>query len=349
MLLGRCINTFKRCSLNWGSIVCYIILLVVLPASRQAEAEKSVVTEEISEDTQTVSPLKKLKDYMGVTYFSIFNGPGLIPDQFHYSPNNLGKSSNGGLNLLNQFSIRLKFFDNLALDLQNRFYLIFNNATQKSNFQQLRWEAPRVGISGRLLSGNDWSLTGAINTDFPYFFPTPISGYQVQQRTVIFDPGMFARFKYEPKFSRWTIYSVVNPRFYLYRDRLAAEPEFFSSGYTVGNKPELILSFQPTVNYRLTHKLLVSIGSVFDYRKYIRSSWNMFNGSLITNGNSDAWRLAAVPIMLGLTYEFSADTLIFPYLTAYPIAKQRLDAESGYQASFLESTSVGLLLSGTLF
>lgn len=332
-----------------------MLFAVATDSTQWARAETAVVTEEVLEDSQgPTSDLQnkipnKIKDFVGVTYFSIFNGPGLSSDQVNYSPNHLGKSSNGGLNLLNQFSIRLKFTDNLALDFQNRFYFIFNNATDKTNFQQLRWEAPRIGVSGRLLSGSDWSLTGAINTDFPYFFPAPISGYQVKERTVIFDPGMFAKFKYEPRHSRWSLYSVVNPRIFFYRDRLIAESEFFSSGYSVGNKPELILSFQPTVNYKFAHKAHFSLGTTFDYRKYIRSSWNLTHGSLVTNGESDAWRLAAVPLLVGVTYELNQDTLIFPYITAYPIAIQRLDADTGYQASFLESTSVGLWLSGTLF
>ena len=292
---------------------------------------------------------ERLKEYIGVTYFSIFNGPGILPEQANFSPNHLGKSSNDGLNFLNQFSIRFKFSSNLALDLQNRFYFILNNSTANEQFKMLRWEAPRIGISGRLLSGEDWSLTGAINTDFPYFFPAPVSGYQAKARTVILDPGMFASFKYQPKGSRWSVYSVVNPRFFLYKDRYSAEPQFTSSGYSLGNKPELIVSFQPTLNYRFAEKLNLSIGTTLDYRKYVNSGWNPLNGSLFTNGNGDAWRLSAVPLLFGMTYALTEDTLLFPFITVYPIAIQRVDSDTGTQASFLESTCVGMWLSGTLF
>ena len=297
--------------------------------------------------TETES--KKLSDVLGITYFSFFNGPGMLGDSYYYCPNNLGKPSNDGINFQNNISFRWKFSEKFALDFQARFYLILNNGTDNPNFKVFRWETPRIGISGKLLSGSDWSLVGAVNTEFPYFFPAPLSGYQVKQRTGIFNPGMFASFRYEPKNSRWSIFSVVSPRFFLYADRDAAEPQLGYAGFVPGNKPELILSLSPTINYRLDSRMKLTMGTILDYRKYVVSSWNPLNASLITNGNDPAWRLSAVPVSIGVTYQFSEQLTIFPYLTAYPIAAQRIDAMTGRQASFLESASFGMWVNGTLF
>ena len=345
MVTRRHVLTKGKISLSWFLLaVVSINLETDLRAQQAPEASTSVTGAE---------PLgafyKNLKDVLGVTYFSIFNGPGVQIDRMDYSPNHLGKASNDGLNFLNQFSLRFKFSKSYALDIQNRFYWILNNQTQNQNYKAIRWEAPRIGISGNLLTGEDWTLNGAINTDFPYFLPSPLSGYQTKQRTVIFDPGMFAKFHYKPKQSRWSVYSIVNPRVFFYKERQAAESQFAQSGFSAGNKPEVILSFQPNLNYDINSTLSLSLGTTFDYRKYISSDWNPLNSSLLTNGDSSAWRLSAVPILLGLTYIVSSDFTFFPYLTVYPIAKQRMDADSGLQTSFLDSTSIGFWISGTFF
>ncbi|MBI2712457.1 MAG: hypothetical protein HYX41_06340 [Bdellovibrio sp.] len=298
-----------------------------------------------SQDTEA----PKLSDVFGITYFSFFNGPGFLTDTYSYCPNNLGKPSNDGINFQNNVSFRWKFSHKFALDLQARFYLILNNGTDNPNFHNFRWETPRIGISGKLLNGDDWSLSGAINTEFPYFFPTPLSGYQVKQRKVIFNPGMFASFKYEPRNSPWSIFSVVTPRFFLYADRSVAEPQLSYAGFLPGNKPELILSLSPTINYKVGSKSKLTLGTILDYRKYVISSWNPLDASLITNGDDPAWRLSAVPVSLGVTYQFNEQVTIYPYVTAYPIAAQRIDAVTGKQATFLESASIGMWVNGTLF
>jgi hypothetical protein len=300
-------------------------------------------------EMKPVTPFEKLKENFGITYFSFFNGPGLHPDSFAYSPNQLGRPANDGINFLNQLSFRYKFSKNLALDFQSRFYIIVNNHTSNPNFKFLRWEAPRIGISGKLLSGENWTLTGAVNTDFPYFLPSPFTGYQARERTAVLTPGMFAAFKYKPKGSRWSLFSVVSPRFFIYANRNAGEPQMASSGFAPGNKAELILAFQPTINYQISEKVNFSLGTSVDYRKQVVSDWNMLDASLVLNGNDPAWRLAALPLNLGVTFNISPEINLFPFVSIYPIASQRYDAKRQEQAGFFKSASVGMWISGTVF
>jgi hypothetical protein len=160
---------------------------------------------------------------------------------------------------------------------------------------------------------------------------------------------MFASFKYEPEDSRWSFFSIVSPRYFFYADRDAAEPQLQKSGLSPQNKPELILSFKPTVNYRISSRVELRLGTSIDYRKQIISSWNFLNASLITNGNNTAWRLYALPVNLGINYTLSSYLALSPFISTYPIAAQRIDSETGKQASILEVTSIGMWLSGTLF
>lgn len=305
-------------------------------------------TQPIEETVESPLLSEKLKNTLGITYFSFFYGPGIHPDNQSFNPNQLGNPQNDGTYFQNQISFRYKFSNKFAFDWQNRFNLILNNSATNPNYTPFRWETPRVGISGDLLTGKDWSLRGAANTDFPYTFPPPLTGYQAQQRTVLFDPGLFAGFRYEPRQSRWSIFSVVSPRYFLYADRNAAEPQLKTSGLNSGNKPELILAFLPTANYRLTPQTQLTVGTGIDYRKHVVSNWNMFNVSLITNGDNPAWRLGAVPLNLGITHQVSQAFTIFPFIATYPIAIQRVDANTGAQTTLLEATSFGMWLNGTI-
>ena len=290
-----------------------------------------------------------LKEKLGITYFSFFYGPGVHPDQLNYNPNQLGNPQNDGVYFQNQVSLRYKFSTHMAFDFQSRFNLILNNMAHSPNFSMLRWEAPRVGVSGKLASGEDWTLVGAINTDFPYYAPLPFSGYQAKNRTVILNPGMFANFQYNPKDSKWSVFSVINPRYFFYTNRNAAEPQMQLSGLIPQNKPELIISILPTVNYRLSPNSTLTVGTNIDYRKQVISSWNMFDASLISNGASKAWRFNAIPFNMGVTYTLSDSFILFPFISFYPIAIQRKDDTTGRQATFLEGTSIGMWLRGTLF
>ena len=293
--------------------------------------------------------LDQVQSNIGITYFSYFYGPGLHPEKLSMSPNQLGRPEHDGINSQNQVSLRFKFSNNLAVDFQNRFRIIFNNGKSKPDFNPFRWESPRIGISGRLASGNEWSLIGAVNTDFPCFMPAPFTGYQAQARTVILDPGMFAGFKYEPTGSRWSVFSVVSPRVFFYGDRNAIDQQSIDAGSSAGNKPEVLIAFQPTLNYRVASNTSITLGATIDYRKHVLSDWNLFNASLVTNSKDPSWKLSAVPVVLGVTYVASNSISIFPFISVYPIAAQRIDADTGLQANLLESTSLGMWIRGTLF
>ena len=195
--------------------------------------------------------LQDISKVIGMTYFTYFYGPGLHPENRTFYPNQLGLPDDDGIYLQSQVSVRYKFSSRLALDFQSRFKVILNNSQQRSTFSPYRWEAPRVGISGKLLEGEDWDLTGSINTDFPGTFPQPFSGNQAKFREALFSPGMFSSLKYEPRTSKWSFFGVVSPRYFFYSNPNAIEPQYLKAGYIAQNKPELLLSVQPTLNYQI--------------------------------------------------------------------------------------------------
>jgi hypothetical protein len=98
----------------------------------------------------------------------------------------------------------------------------------------------------------------------------------------------------------------------------------------------------------LSEKVSLSAGTSIDYRKQVMSSWNIFNAVLVTNENTEAWVLDAVPLTFGVTYAISSEITIFPYLSAFPIAAQRIDRTTGSQSTLLESASIGMWISGTI-
>lgn len=290
-----------------------------------------------------------MTDYLGMTYFTFFDGPGLAPGRHKINPNQLGRATDDGLGAFNVVSLRYKFHPIWALDFQSRFKLLFNNGTGNPNFSVFRWESPRIGVSGKLMSGEDWILSGAINTDFPSFFPAPFSGYTSRARKVLFNPGLFANFRYRAKGSPWSIFAVLSPRYFFYGDRTAAESQMTRGGFVPGNKAELSLSVSPTINYQVSSFFDLSLGTSIDYRKQVLSAWNPLLGSLRSNGSSKAWRLSALPIMFGGTMHINSQLNIFPYIQTYPIAGQRINAKTGEMATLLQSTAVGMWVNGTLF
>ncbi len=335
----------------------FFTALLVTAGSRAFASTPSTTVQDLLGSSPNVStievadtnPFQDLKKSLGITYFSFFYGPGIHPDSFGFSPNQLGEAEKHGLYFQNNVSFRYKFSDNLALDLQSRFNIFLTNYRQSAQFQPFVWESPRIGISGKLLHGEDWSITGAFNTDFPHFLPAPFSGNEVQQRTVLLNPGLFANFTWEPKNSNWSVFSVLAPRMFFYQNRDAAEQPYLQGGYTAQNKPELIIALQPTVSYKVSDNLGISLGAKIDYRKHVLSSWNPFNADLASNGTNPAWRLAPMSVFLGVTYKVSPALTLFPFIATYPIDAQRIDATTGEQATLLSTTSIGMWVRGTLF
>lgn len=321
--------------------------------SKKIENSSSVSTTESAVATteqkiEAVTPEKK-ESKLGMNYFAFVSGPGLDPDRRDYPPNEIGRPDFTGINSFNVISMRYKYSKKMALDFQTRTRLVFNNGTNRKNFNSLIWEAPRIGVSGKLASGETWSLSGAVNTDFPSFLPSPFTGYTARERTVMFNPGMFANFRYTPKKSKWSVFAVLTPRYFFYRDREALEPEGRAAGASGLNKTELGLWASPTLNYSFTEKSALSLGTSLGYIKQVGAGWNPLNATAVGNGETDAWVFEALPISLGWTYTFNDAFTVFPFVQAFPIAAQRLDASTGRRASLAETASVGMWVSGNLF
>lgn len=307
----------------------------------------SVVTSRTTESSQTETP--SWTKSIGVSYFTFFDGPGLAPGMQLYTPNVLGKPNDDGLRLNNYISAKYRVSSTLAIDLQMRVQLLFNNAKSVDDFRSMRWQSPRIGISGRLLSGEDWSITGAANTDFPYFFPSPLGGgVAATYRTTVFNPGLFAKFNYSPKSTPWSVSGLLMPRFFVYANRGAAEPQLSRAGFSPELKNEFIFDIAPTFNYAVTRSIGVRLGTEFIYSKLILSDWNPFHATLNASDiTSKAWRLAPIPIQLGVTHELSDWMNVSVFVQGFPIATQRVNRD-GSSANFLQTASVGMWISGTV-
>jgi hypothetical protein len=300
----------------------------------------------IEEDEDTFKIIRK---NLGINYFSTFFGPGLHKDTCNYSPTELGLPNGGnGLWLQKQVSFKYKFSKNLSFNTTFRFNVTFNNYSKKGSFKVFRWETPRLGVSTTFIKGKDWLFAGSIDTEMPYFMPDPLAGYQARERKALLTPGMSAMLQYEPANSRWSIFSTLDPRYYFYSDNQAVEKEFSKSGRKWYNKPNLTLSFRPTINYLLFPKIKLTIGTVIDYRKQVISKWNPFHLSLVANGNSTAWRLNPIPINIGISYEFNKRLTIYPHISAFPINAQRVNAENGDRTLFEKTCYFGVWLRGVL-
>lgn len=300
----------------------------------------------LSTDPATSKPKSKI----GISYALFFSGPGLKEETLRAPPNQFGRPEDDGINSFNVISLRYKAWETWAIDFQTRTVVLFNNGVQSKDFSNFRWEAPRVGVSGSIAKGETWSLTGAINSDFPSVLPSPLTGFTARQRETLANPGFFAIFNYKPASSRWSVFSFISPRYFIYGDRNAAEPQLMRGGFSPQNKAELNLAFAPAVSYRLSDQLAASVGTEIIYTKQVGSSWNPLNGSMQSNGSSDAWRLAAVPFRLGATYATrDSGFRVFPYVQSFPIAAQRLDLRTGKVTTLASTLSIGIDINGVAF
>ncbi|MFZ4712192.1 MAG: hypothetical protein ACOYL6_00640 [Bacteriovoracaceae bacterium] len=289
-------------------------------------------------------------DKVSMTYMSFFDGPGVFNDSNSVTPNALGKPSDDGLLLNNNVSLRYKMVDDYNLDLQLRAMYVMNNGTNTSSFDPLRWQSPRLGISTTFIKTENGKLTGAFNSDLPYFLPQPIGGgYIAGKRTTIATPGFFAKYSWTPKNTRWSLFSLVQPRFYIYKDRHVAEAQYSRAGYAPELKNELTLSFSPSANYAITDKLGFRLGTELIYKKLVLSTWNITDGSSKSaDPKSRAWRIQPIPIQTGLTYVFSKYLEVSSFIQGYPIANERAD-KTGKRATFRDTLSVGAWISGAVF
>lgn len=361
--LGGNMKSLNRLGVGIGIITCMFGTSGFVHAQNMQKNENEKTSADLPlavGESQQVSK-KSIKDYLGISYFLFVSGPGLADGKQDATPNQFGNADDNGLSTFNVISFKYKMSKDLAIDFQTRSEVFFNsrqawNDGEKkmftngklNNHQVFRWESPRIGISGKLASGKDWNLSGAVNTDFPYIFPEPLTGYTAKLRTVLLSPGMFANLSYTPAGSRFSLFSVLSPRFFVYGDNEAVTPEEQRGGFSWRNKPHLAINLSPTVNYQMSDKWAATIGTTFDFRKQLGSSWNAFDVSLSNNSETTAWRFMAMPVSLGATYQASQALRIYPFVQAFPIAAQRINARTGEQASLLETASLGLWVSGTI-
>ncbi len=316
----------------------------------QSSASAPVIPGSISSASADSVTTKKRESRFGMSYFAFINGPGLDPDLRDYPPNEIGRPDFTGINSFNVVSLKYKTSKKLAVDFQTRTRVVFNNGTDRDSFQNFIWEAPRIGVSGKLMAGKDWALTGAINSDFPSFLPSPLTGYTARERTILMNPGLFANFRYTPSGSRWSMFAVMTPRYFFYRDRDAIEAEGRAAGASGANKPELGLWMSPNLNYNLNDKSAITLGTGIGYVKQVGSSWNPTQATMVSNGSSStAWTLEAIPLSVGYTHTFNESITVYPFIQAFPIAAQRFDAQRGTTASLTETASIGMWISGALF
>jgi len=324
-----------------------LIALAFCHLDNQAFAQQSNASSSLKlEATEKESAVS---DFLGITYFSFFDGPGLTNETSDYRPNSFGRPSDDGVNFFNLVSFRFKVLSDLAVDLQTRTQWVVNRANEIQNpSEQFRWESPRIGISGRLAGAEEWSLTGALNTDFPYSVPAPFGGgFTTQGRTTLLTPGMFAGLNYRPIGSAWSLFTILSPRYFLYEDPSAAEQPFLNQWGDGRFKPEFVVSLTPNINYHTSEKGAIRVGTTLDYRKLVRSDWNPFESTLKPSEDSGAWRLWPTPVTAGYAYEFSKLVSVYGFLQTFPIEEQRIRSD-GTTVSLLDVSSVGFWVSGSL-
>ncbi len=284
-------------------------------AAAQSEAKKS------EEPQGTWASIKK---NFGVDLNSFWSGPG-IGQPLGQSPGMQGTPSDTGLNFFNLVSVKWKFSDRYAFDVQLR------NQIVHTNEPEFRWQGQRFGISGKLLKGENWSLSGAINTDLPI---PGLMGQINEQRSLLFNPGAFTFFNYRPAGSRWSVFALLTPRFFIYRDRQARSVQDEASGLGAGEKPEYFLIANPSINYQVSEKVGVRFGTTLDFTKNV--AW-------------EGPRRNYMPFELGVTWDVTDSISIYPYILGSSPLDDSLRRQQGSDRAWYQTVSVGTWVSGTLF
>ncbi len=306
---------------NFAKALYSAIAASSLFAAHPATAATSA---EVSSTSVGKSTLDRVSDYIGITYFSFFDGPGL-GEPLGNPPGYNGAPLDTGLGIWTNLSVRLKFSDRYALDYQLRLQQIFTNEAEFRN------QGGRLGVSGTLLKGDNWSLTGALNSDLPGVGQIPT------QRTLIANPGLFSQFAYRPSGSKWSVFSMVSPRVFIYEDSSAMALQDDASKLPPGAKPQIVLQVNPSINYAFNDRHGVRAGITFDVRKNAIGSFQRW------------WW----PVDLGYTYSFSKRFNLYPHMRfSTPLdngLRNDLAAAKGASAApWTHTASVGIWLNGTL-
>ena len=264
--------------------------------------------------------------YFGMNYNSFFWGPGLA-SSFDQPPSMTGEAADSGLNFFNLVSVKYKYSERFALDVQ------FRNQVVVTNDFEFRHQGQRLGVSGKLLKGEDWVLSGAVNSDVPI---SAIAGQIPSERTLLFNPGLFATFSYNPSGSKWSAFALLAPRLWFYSDRNALAMQDKRNGGT-NAKPEYTIFVNPSVNYAVNPKVGLRLGTTLEYSKNI--GW-------------DGPRRNYMPMELGVTYNIDPKFSVYTYmLTSTPlddgIRRRQLGTDN--PPHWTQTASINVWLSGTIF
>lgn len=260
----------------------------------------------------------------GLNYNSFFYGPGL-GSPLDVPPGMTGEPSDTGLNFFNLVSLKWKISDRFAADVQFRNQLVLTNEFE------YRHQGQRFGVSGTFLKGEDWSFSGAFNSDVPI---RAIQGQIPAERTLMFNPGFFSFFNYAPKTSRWSLFALVAPRVWLYRDRQALSVQDALNGGAV-NKPEYTVYLNPSLNYAVNDKVGLRFGTTLEYTKFVGFS---------------SIRRNYMPVEFGVTYDIDPMFSVYTYIyTSTPLDDGLREAQGFSANSWWKTASIQVWLSGTLF
>lgn len=280
-----------------------LLLLVSVPVFAQQTSQVSLSS----------SFMENIQKNVGMNYFSFWEGPSLEDGQT--GKNELNRPLDRGLSLFNLVSVTYKLNDKYNFDLQNRLEWIH---TQE---EEWRFQGIRAGVSGKLMKGETWSLNGAVNTDVP-----ELNGRDARARTVLFNPGLFAglNWNFAP---RWSVYAILSPRLFFYRDDDAVEKEWLLSGRDPGEKPRAILQASPTLNYAITDKVGMRSGLDLQFRQFVKSD----------PGFLKRWPTSWT---VGPTFSLHKSLNLYTFVQTWPFDGEKLTTKTA---------SVGMWVSGILF
>ncbi|MBL7714668.1 MAG: hypothetical protein JNL01_04315 [Bdellovibrionales bacterium] len=241
-----------------------------------------------SEASIKQSGLKKFLGGFGANYFTFIDGPGFGQPAHLPVSSSTGYASDSGISMWTNLSVRYKLTDRIGLDYQFRLQQIFDSTRPtEPGFITFRDQGGRIGISGTLLKGADWSLSGAFNTDVPGIGQIP------QARTQIINPGLFSSFNYRKAGSKWSVFALVSPRVFIYRDADALAPQDVT-----GTKPQILFVANPSINYALSENQGLRAGMTLDIRKNSGQSFQRW----------------FAPVEMGYTYKISKHFTLYPHI-----------------------------------
>lgn len=307
---------------RWRIVLLALMFTVAAVPATAAEPEtEEVMAEELDSTPSTWDTIKK---NFGMNYNSFFAGPGL-GTPLGISPGMNGAASDTGLNFFNFISVKWKASKRFAMDLQ------FRNEVVITNKFEYRHQGQRLGVSGTFLKGEDWSFSGALNSDMPI---APIMGQIATQRTLIFNPGFFSFVEWAPKTSRWSFFALCAPRVWFYRDRNAVSLQDTMTGGTK-NKPEYTVYINPSINYAINDKVGLRLGTTLEYTKFV---------------GFDSIRRNYMPFEFGVKYDISDMFSVYTFLYSSTPLDDGLRTAQGYGNNpWWKSASLQMWLSGTLF